>query len=80
MIPRDPVEQQGFEEHAAVGIAVVLQKALDGGGRVHAGIVAVEAELVVRLKRRTERWRQIDLKSPRNVVSNRYLGIRSHDP
>jgi hypothetical protein len=50
MVPWHTVQEERLEEHAAMRIAVVVEKILDGCGGVHSGIVAVEAELVVGLK------------------------------
>ena len=41
--------QHGLEEHAEVGVLVVLQESADGVGGVDAGVVGVEAELVLPL-------------------------------
>lgn len=47
--PVDGVRQQGLEEHAGIGILVVLEEARDGRRVEHAGVVHVEAEVVVPL-------------------------------
>lgn len=45
----DGVRQQGFKEHAGVGVLVVLQQSCDGGSVEDTGVVHVEAEVVVPL-------------------------------
>ncbi len=45
----DGVRQQRLEEHARVGVLVVLQQAGDGGSVEHAGVVHVEAEVMIPL-------------------------------